>query len=226
MDRFENEIKLLVDDERAFVTLGGLLLGRGVALPMPATQINRFFDTDDRVLGRGGFVLRLREEGERLTLTAKGPARAGASTNGLVSKAEEEIEITAAEGAAIRAGATSPLDLLEARLASRPALLGAMRGAAGERPLAEVGAFRNERRSVGPLDVATAAGTVKIVLELDRTEFPGDRVDHEVEAEILEGDPVAVLARFRDLFREAGLAWRPAPSKPKRFFEALDAHAG
>lgn len=226
MDRIENEIKVLVDGEQAFRTVGALLLGNAAALPSPVMQVNRFFDTTDRALRRGGFMLRLREQEDRFILTAKGPPSRVGVGDGLMSKAEEEIEITTTEGRHIREGETSPLDMLESRLPKRPALLRAIRATVAERRLTEVGAFRNERRSLGALDLDTAAGTASLLLEMDRTEFPGDRVDHEIEAEILDGSPEAALARVRDLFREAGLEWRPSTSKSRRFFAALEAQPG
>ncbi len=63
-------------------------------------------------------------------------------------------------------------------------------------------------------------------LELDRSEFPGGRVEHEVEVEVAAADAPAVEAALREWLGRAGVPWRTAESKAQRLFEALEGEAG
>ena len=94
-----------------------------------------------------------------------------------------------------------------------------MRAIAGRTPLRHLGAFQNERAR---LDVALGVEgrTIPVTFELDRTTFPGDQVQYEVEVEIAGADAPAVDRALRDFFAQAGVAWREGPSKAKRFFDA------
>jgi uncharacterized protein YjbK len=196
-------------------------------VPSPVTQVNHFFDTPDGSLRRGRMALRLREESGRFFLTAKGPERCRSEGDPLTVKAEEEVVVTANEARAILAGREYPLALLGERLgAPRPPLLEAMHTAVGPASLREVGAFRNERRRVGPVPLSTKAGVLDVVFELDRTEFPPagdlDELHFEIEVE-LPGERAEICRdALLELLAGAGIAWRHSTSKARRLFERLD----
>jgi len=210
----EVEFKFRVDGPAAFEALARAAGSRPSA---PVVQTNHFFDTPDRALGFRRHTLRLREEGGRFVLTAKGPGeRAGA----LSSRAEEEVEVPKPEAESIIVGARSPLAALDARADPRARdLLATMRAIAGRTPLRHVGAFQNERAR---LDVALGVEgrTIPVTFELDRTTFPGDQVQYEVEVEIAGADAAALERALRDFFAKAGVTWRESPSKARRFFDA------
>jgi inorganic triphosphatase YgiF len=210
----EVEFKFRVDGPEAFEALARAAGAR----PGPAAvQTNHFFDTPDRALGLNRHTLRLREEAGRFLLTAKGPGeRAGA----LLSRAEEEVEVPRGEAEAILAGARPPLAALEARAEPRARdMLAAMRAIAASTPLGHVGAFLNERARLN-VTLKVAGRGLPVTFELDRTTFPGDQVHHEVEVEIEDADPKAVEQALHAFLAAAGVTWREAPSKARRFFDA------
>lgn len=210
----EVEFKFRVDGPEAFEALA---VAAGARPSPPVVQTNHFFDTPDRALGFRRHTLRLREEGGRFVLTAKGPGeRAGA----LTSRAEEEVEVPKPEAESILVGGRSPLAALEARADPRAReLLATMRAIAGSTPLRHAGAFQNERAR---LDVALGVEgrTLPVTFELDRTTFPGHQVHHEVEVEIAGADPAAVERALHEFFAKAHVTWREGPSKARRFFDA------
>ncbi|HEX5009679.1 MAG TPA: hypothetical protein VFY71_04700, partial [Planctomycetota bacterium] len=79
-------------------------------------------------------------------------------------------------------------------------------------------------RRLGPLALPADDGepAVTLVLELDRSELPGGRVDHEVEAEVPAELAPAAERALRALCARAGVPWRSAPSKAARLFAALE----
>jgi uncharacterized protein YjbK len=215
--RQETEFKLRVRDESDFDTLTKLVAG-DTASGRTEIQENHFFDTPQGALRRGGYALRLRFEGARRVLTAKGAAT---SADVLRQRPEDEADIDAVEAERILSGALAPLERLRLALApTTSALVDAIEHTAGESALAHVGSFRNVRRYVGPVDVAG----VDVTFEMDRTEFPGGRIDHEVEVEVeLAGEELERFeAELRATFARAGIPWKTAPSKARRFFEALE----
>lgn len=216
----EIEFKLPLASE---AELAALLAALPAGAPTPGPereQLNHFFDTPRGELRRAGLALRLREEAGRFRLTAKGPPVADAGA--LTERAEDEVTLDGGWAFEVLAGQRSPLDVLRTRLAAGTPLLDALQRAAGKRPLARLGSFRNLRRELGPVDLPRAgAEPVRVTLELDRSEFPGGRVDHEVEVEVAAADAPAVEAALREWLGRAGLPWRAAGSKAQRLFEAL-----
>jgi len=210
----EVEFKFRVEGPAAFEALARAAGARPSA---PIVQTNHFFDTPARALNSRRHTLRLREEAGRFLLTAKGPGeRAGA----LSSRAEEEVEVPKPEAESIVVGARSPLAALEARADPRAReLLATMRSIAGTTPLRHVGAFQNERARLD-VTLSIASHTIPVTFEMDRTTFPGDQVHYEVEVEIAATDAAAVEHALRDFFAKANVAWREAPSKARRFFDA------
>jgi len=216
----EVELKLKVDGEQALRAI--VQAARGKAEP-EVRQVNHFFDTADRRLHAGLFVLRLRDEAGRWFLTAKGPQQQSKS-GALTSKDEVETEIGQEEAAAILAGKASALSMLERATISReaPALMSALKDSVGARALAEIGSFENRRTRVAA-KLPSGTGALEAVLELDRTTFPGPVVQCEVEMEIHgETDPAVAEAALRALLKVAAVEGRPASSKAKRFFAALE----
>jgi uncharacterized protein YjbK len=206
----EVEFKFRVDREEDFVAIAR---AAGAELTAPVTQENHFFDTAERALEQGRFVLRLRDESGRYLLTAKGP-RDPASTDTLSAKLETEVELDPSTATEILSGTRSPLETL-AGLASSP-LVNELRATVKDRPLERIGSFRNERIRL-PLHLGQP-----VTLELDRTTFPGGVVHHEVEVEVPPGvDAAALEAALLELFAKAGVSVRSAPSKARRFFLAL-----
>ncbi len=217
----EVELKLRVDDLAALMRI---CVAAGVAPAWTAVQRNSYLDTVDRALDAGRFVLRVRNEAApsqtTTYLTAKGPSTR--SADGVLSTvAEEEIQLSEVEVAALKADPSRALELLESSTDATPArraLVTQMRAACGGRSLVVVGGFVNERTRLEVMFPEGFAG----VLELDRTHFPGEQVHHEVEFEVPAGvDPLRATAGFHALFARAGVVGRASPGKAKRFFAAL-----
>ena len=98
----EIEFKLSVRGEDDFDRLVSLL-GSETRSDDLALQENHFFDTEHRTLRACGLGLRLRFEEKRCLLTVKGPVER--SLDGLIERAEEEIEIDPITAERILAGA-------------------------------------------------------------------------------------------------------------------------
>jgi cellulose biosynthesis protein BcsQ/uncharacterized protein YjbK len=220
----EVEFKLPLAGE---AQLAALLAALPASAPAPGPereQLNHFFDTPRGELRRAGLALRLREEAGRFRLTAKGPS---AAAGALTDRAEDEVTLDGGWAFEVLAGQRSPLEVLRARLPAGTPLVDALQRAVGKRSLARAGSFRNLRREVGPLELPRAgAAPVRVTLELDRSEFPGGRVEHEVEVEVAAADAAAVEGAMREWLGRAGVPWRTAGSKAQRLFEALEGQAG
>jgi uncharacterized protein YjbK len=210
-DGRERELKLRVPGRAA---LDAVRRAAGGDAAPAQRQRNHFFDTAGRDLARARLALRLREEGRRAFVTAKGPVEASAGA--FTARAEDEVEVDADTAQRILAGALSPL----VPLAGRPLAAAIARAAAGK-PIGCFGSFANERTRV-PWRIDTGSGRVDAVLELDETAFPGERVEHEVELEIPpDVDPAAAERALRALLARAGVAGEPAPPKLERFLASL-----
>ena len=210
----EVEFKFRVEGPAAFEALAR---AAGTSPSEPTLQTNHFFDTPDRALGLRRYTLRLREERGRFRLTAKGPSERVANRT---ARTEEEIEVSAEEARAIVHGVRSALDVLDARADPRAGeVLAAMRSIVGTRPLRHMGSFQNVRARL-PVTLIVEGRAMLLTFELDRTAFPGEQVHHEVEVEIGDADGRAVGTALHAFFKDAGVAWREAPSKSRRFFEA------
>ncbi len=220
----------MISDGRREVELKRLLVGPkagdrliaalGAGVREEKTQRNHFFDRSDRRLGRARYSVRLRFEDHRAILGAKGPSRpVGVST---ASRDEAESDLESFEAEALVQGGIDPITTLRQRVLD-PAFAGLWRGleAAREgRALRNWGAFENVRRLV---PVALPRGQ-PLLVEVDRTLFPGGRIDEEVEIELpreeLSGEAEAWLeARAR----AAGIETRVSTPKVARFFASLGA---
>jgi hypothetical protein len=113
------------------------------------------------------------------------------------------------------------LALLDGGNPTRRALVKAMRTVLSGAPVAVVGGFINERTKL-PILIEHDGATFAAALELDRTRFPGDQIQHEVELEVPAGLPSEVARAYLErLFERANVRGRSAPGKAKRFFQAL-----
>jgi len=216
----EREFKLAWADGAALERL------RSALGPVPARTVrqeNHFFDTPARALRAARIALRLRDEDGGWFLTLKGPrlAQAGA----LSARPEEEQALEPARARALLAGTADVLAELEHGAHGRTELVRTARAVVGEAALRHLGAFTNERTRLGPLRLEGVS--TPLVLELDRTLFPGDVRAFELEVELPAGaDPDAVERALRALLARLELPWNAGENKAARFFRLLDARAG
>lgn len=214
----EVELKLRVSD---LADLMKIAIASGGTPEPTAFQKNRYLDSVERDLERIGVVLRLRRErvlnNKLHFLTAKG---AGVRIGSLSNVQEEEVRIDEAAARVILSGGDA-LTYLDGGDEGRHALVSAMQHALGPRPLTVIGELKNERTRIDAVLVGTGM-SFRAVLELDRTQFPGNQVHHEVELEVPADVPLDVAqAGFEDLFARARVNGRASPGKAKRFFQAL-----
>lgn len=216
----EIELKLQLPDEAA---LEAVARAAGGVRAQAVRQINHFFDAASRPLRAHSFGLRLRDEEGRYFLTAKGP-KTSPGQGALALRQEEEVEIPRARAEAILAGVEDPLDVLFR--AVRPEgqkLLAAMLSALGRQPLGYLGAFENQRTRIDTV-LPCASGPQPVLLELDRTTYPGGIVHVEIELELDTEEAAAqALPALEALLARAGTTGRPASGKASRFFRFLDA---
>lgn len=215
----EIELKRRVADEAALERVAAAATRRGARVEPPVEQTNHFFDTAARTLRAAGLAIRLREEAGRWILTSK----AGGRVDGAVhSRPELEREIDPSAARRILDGLADAIDVLAGAAGEGEPLVDELRAARGAAPLEPSGSFTNVRTRVGPLPL----GGTPLFLELDRSVFPGDVRDHEIELEVpagLEADAGRLLA---DLIAEAGVETFDAPSKAARMTRALERLAG
>ncbi|HEY4157418.1 MAG TPA: CYTH domain-containing protein [Polyangiaceae bacterium] len=217
----EVELKFRLADAAAQSALIRALGGTGGP---SVEQRNHFFDTAERDLGRAKYTLRLREErGRGYLLTAKGPERR--SFDGMLTeKLEREGPLDARTAQSLLDGYAAPLAVLSELLGANADVCVALREAAGERVVSEVGSFANTRTPLA-VEVDVRGVHWPAVFEFDRTVFPDGRVDFEVEVELrgLRTDEQRdqLAEAVRNLVRQAGIELEPAPSKAQRLFEIL-----
>lgn len=210
----EIELKRLLADGASLERLARAAEGRGARSAPPVEQVNHFLDTAAGALRGAESIVRLREEGGRFILTAKGHSRVRGDVH---TRSELECEITAEQAAEVQAGRADPIEMLE-REVGEHALLTELRARADGAPLQQSGCFRNRRTRLGPLRV----GSSDVFLELDRTEFPGDRVHFEVELEVPEGLEQEAGRLLGELLEQIGDPGRPAQGKAMRYFRFVE----
>ncbi len=227
----EREVKFKIPDQATFERLlRGVTAGKP---PAPVLQWNHIFDTPDRALSHDGYRLRLREEEGRWLLTAKGPKRSepperGSGDESVVDRPEVESALSAELAHALIEGRASPLELLSEASDLGPAdrsWATALAERYAEPPVELLGHFVNERTR---LPWQSADG-LRCTLELDRTHFPGNRTDYELEVELPPGSDgaaqVALEAALRRWLEDAGVRPERSSGKVRRFFQALDEQA-
>jgi len=218
----EIEFKIVLPDEASFTNILHALEERGGGSGSTRAQVNHFFDTEGLALRHGKLALRLREEDSRFRITAKGGAK-GRDGDALVTRPELESEVPAEVAREILRGTTSALDaLIEALGGERPELLRRMQEAVSGHGLVYLGSFQNERTRPGRVTIDAGGTPLELQFELDRTTFPGERIERELELEIDELAHAPHVERWlRTLLDELGIPWETAPSKAQRFFAAL-----
>lgn len=242
----ETELKLLLPDEAAWERVRAAL-GPGRVV----RQVNHFFDRADGALRAARIGIRLRAEDEDRFLTLKGDAlpsgadrASGDARTGSGRRPDEALSRR------IELETGLPDEAFE--LAIRDGLdlgpwLARFRGEAGAEPLPPALAgflallestCRDQRlrryagfcnlRLIEGLALHDEQGLIPVEVALDRTELPGDRIDHEIEVELAgnPGDPDELADRTaRALYRwlsDRGVGTVvPAPSKLARLHEAL-----
>lgn len=191
----ETELKLGLNGEEAWQRLR-TRLGPGRVV----SQANHFLDRPEGSFRRARIGIRLRAQNGDRTLTVKGDS--APSETALTRRIELE---SAVDGAAFDRALREGLDLVpwiegwRDRVGAEPEIrdfLGRVEGLAADAPLHCFGFFENRRES-WPLTLDTRSGPIQLELELDRTEFPGGRVDFELEVE-LEVELEAEEAKERD----------------------------
>ena len=205
----ERELKLGLNDEAAYATLVGAL---GVPLRRER-QTNVYFDTRRRaLLAARALMVRVRVSEQldvsppkvTIELTAKDGSR---TLEGVTRSRERTASLSAAQWAEVHRARRALTDL-ELPLAQ------ALRDEAGD-ALFPVGSLVNERRTYDLGDGYR--------LEFDRTEFPGERLDYELEVELREPHHTAEEARRRVLELLARHDVEPGPPTTSKFARFLDA---
>ncbi len=189
----EREVKLRLADEASWQRLQAVLGDPSASLD----QVNLYLDTPSlEVAGRRG-MLRLRRQDGTWSLTWKRGLR---MEQGYFEALEVECPLDEAAGQCPDLAALEHLPPVRSLRAD---------GVAG--PLALQGEVRNLRQRYPLTDGS--------VLELDRTTFPGGRVDFEVEVETMH--PEQVTSLLEDLARRAGVVLQAQDrTKYERFLEA------
>ncbi|MEZ4331173.1 MAG: CYTH domain-containing protein [Myxococcota bacterium] len=233
----ETELKLLLRDETAYGRVA-----QALGHPAAVRQTNSFFEDDAGMLRAARIGVRLRAEGEARRLTLKGDVPAASEAGSLARRIELEAAMSQPE---FDAALDSGLDLapwLErfARAAGADPLppplarfLATIRTATLGRRLACRARFDNDR-AIARLTLSDTEGDLPIELALDRTRFPGGRVDQEIEVELGPATPPGTAGdpRLAPRIEQALRRWleqigagevTPAPSKLARLHRALAA---
>jgi len=186
-------------------------------------QVSHFFDTRDFALHAKELVLRLREEMGLYSLAFKGGEVRRTEDGVATERLELEVRLAPNVAVDILRGTVSPRSALQQRIGEQnPDALTLLDEALARRELHYVGQIENRRTRLKPVEVDVAGKRIPLVFELDRTRFSTERTDYEVEVELgTTTDPAAAHAAVAGLLADAGIEWRSAPSKAKRFFDLL-----
>jgi len=232
----EIELKLALPDEDAWHWVRERLTE-----PRVTPQSNHFFDSPGAPLQAAKIGVRLRREDERRLLTVKSDGQS--ETEGGLSR-RIELESVLPREAFDEALADGLL--LDPWIENWRAELAASADDSAEleafltrlehltpEPLQRFGGFDNER-TIGILRIDLADGPQRIEVELDRTHFPGGRIDFELEVEFpTEGPketghealPKEVQRALIDRLGEGGIHPFAAASKLARFQAILEIEA-
>jgi chromosome partitioning protein len=200
-----HRVRLEVHSEDAFESLQLALSAEAL---QGRTRLMHFFDTDDGVLLRDGYVLQLQEEAGAFAVALETQR----SCCGPVSQAEA-AQVAAIDGrwaADILAGSRSPITVLERRFGQAvPDLISAAATATGKQPLRRVTWRKRLRRHLGPVLLPHDNANVTLHFELDQISGPGGQVDYEIEATANGSGALYCEDAVRHLFSQAGIHWQP-----------------
>jgi uncharacterized protein YjbK len=194
--KLEIEIKLKLDSFMDYLKLVGFL-GQ---IESEDHHINGFFDSEDRVLAKGGWALRVRAENGRGVVTVKSiPKQAG------LAVVRQEIEAEIGRGVA--------MDVLELRMDVLDLPVMPIEFIKKEFPkshLARLIQFHNTRQKK-----LFRIGDNNYLLEIDKTEYGDGSVDYELEIELNDTAKVEVVEdHLRKLFHSLNIPFeKQAESK-------------
>lgn len=232
-DWIETELKLGLRGEHAWQRLRDRL-GPGRI----ANQTNHFFDLPERPFRAARIGVRLRREDDARILTVKGAADPASSVIKRRIELESDVDVEVFDRC-LAAG----LDLRpwvaqwRRRVAADPEIetfLERLETLAKDQLLRPFGRFTN-RRETCRLELSDPDGPFEIELEIDRTEYPGGRVDYEIEVELKQArdglrsadTPIERTHRALVLWleNEIGIQTFAVESKLARLNEILEAEA-
>lgn len=198
---------LAAPGEEVFASLAREL---SVVTPSPAVpQLAHFFDTEDGVLRRSGFVVQLVEEPRRFYVVVDRPGPPPGS--GADNESMPSVQIDGRWAAEILSGGLSPITVLERRLGHPlPEAVGRAAGAVGDRPLRRVAWRKRLRRTLGPVVLPFEGTALELLAHVDTVTSPDGQVGHDIEITVTGGDPRAVEGALRQLLSRVGVEWRPA----------------
>jgi len=203
----EKELKISIPDESIWFNFCEVLGGKPSGI---LRQINTYFDTKDHALiAHGQVMVRVREENESLEVTIKD--RLVAQDDSKVQQTRERTEkITREQWERVHRGECD-LTALDVDLCR------ALASEVGEK-LYPIGSIINTRY-LYPLSDGYVA-------ELDQTEFPGGRIDYEIEVELTQPNHTldGAMNQLGPSLEIAGIEYDSMASpKYQRFLEALRA---
>lgn len=213
----EIEFKRSIPDSEAFEAL---IAAAGGRRDPPVEQENHFFDTPDGVLSRQRIAFRLRREGQRgFTAALKGPT-AERPAGAAAVREEIEWDVDPSHAEAVLSGRLAAVQLVVDGIGEASSrLVRAVLEAGRAAPFECLGSFRNERTTLAT-ELEADGARVPVVLEFDRTRFPGGRVDFELELEVdAEGEQDRYRAALDGFLARCGVASVECPGKLSRFLE-------
>ena len=197
----EIEIKLDLGSFTNYLKLIGFL-GK---IEHEESQLNAFFDTEERHLAKAGWALRVRVESNRGLVTIKSiSTEKGAA----FIRQEVESQISRAEALEIlnlRADVMSLAILPIEHIVSQ----------VGEIALSKLVQFENTRQKK-----LFKIGDYNYILEIDKTEFNDGSVDYELELELSDASRIDVVEdKLRKMFTSLNIPFEP--QSESKFARAL-----
>lgn len=178
----EIELKIKLNGYVDFLKLIGSLGPLGDA----ERQVSGFFDTGERNLGQAGWALRVRLQGKKGLVTAKGLA--SPNQNAWIRQ-EIEAEIDAWQARELLGGIGDPLDLDIAPVRF-------IKDEFDCKSLSKLLQFENKR-----LSRTHRIGDHECLFEIDSTEYADGSVDYELEVEVTDESHLAdVEGHLRHMF--------------------------
>jgi len=220
----EIEFKFAVRDESAFAALVAQLGLQPGVLAEAVLQTNHFFDTAQALLRTNGFAIRLREQGDDFYLTIKGSKSARSDDGLLSSRIEEERLLDPETARALLDGTVSVQSVIAERFSGDSGrIVELIENMAGGHALLHVGKFENRRITLPPVRLHGGGGTQPVEFELDSITFPGQEMQYEIEVEVPSTEEADLIRdALVSLLAAAGIEWRTAESKARRFFAIVD----